>query len=52
MLGGNLELDGIPIQYLGNNIHVTNTIYIKGTPLNDNDKLVKKYEEKYTIYRD
>ena len=48
---GDLFLGKTPIQSLPNNLDVKGTIYIKGTPLNDNDELVKKYEEKYRIIR-
>jgi len=48
---GELDLRGTQIQSLPDNLDVTDTIYIKGTPLNDNDKLVKKYNKKYAIYR-
>jgi len=46
-----LSLNGTQIKSLPNNLHVTDTIYIARTPLNKNDELVKKYEEKYTIDR-
>ena len=49
---GMLYLKRTQIQSLPNNLHVgKGVIYIYGTPLNDNDKLVAKYEEKYTIIR-
>ena len=48
---GYLNLIRTPIQSLPDNLDVKGTIYIYETPLNDNDKLVKKYEEKYTINR-
>ena len=48
---GNLGLYGTQIQSLPDNLRVTDTIYIYGTPLSDNDKLVAKYREKYTIDR-
>ena len=49
---GSLWLEGTQIQSLPDNLDVKGTIYIYGTPLNDNDKLVAKYREKYTINRD
>jgi len=50
-VGGNLWLGKTPIKSLPDNLRVTDTIYIYGTPLSDNDKLVAKYREKYTIDR-
>jgi hypothetical protein len=51
IVNGDLDLRETSIQSLPDNLHVKGEIYIKGTPLNDNDELVEKYRRKYTIYR-
>jgi hypothetical protein len=52
-VGGNLRLSYTPIEYLPDNLAVKEKIYIYGTPLNDNDELVKEYMAKgYKIHRD
>jgi len=49
VVNGGLDLEKTQIQSLPDNLHVTKTIFIKTTPLSDNDELVKTYSEKYKI---
>jgi len=50
-VGGDLSLAGTFIQSLPDNLDVKGIIFIAETALVHDDKLVKKYEKKYTIDR-
>ncbi len=50
-VGGDLRLNNTQIQSLPDNLYVPDAIFIYGTPLNQNDELVAKYEEEYIIVR-
>ncbi len=51
IVNGYLDLYGIPIQSLPDNLDVKGVIHISGTVLDYDDELVDQYKRKYTINR-